>query len=127
MKNVNKYEIYEIALSGPAAGNPFTDVDLRAEFCFINRKRVMSGFYDGGGVYKIRVAKPGKGKSGGYRVFVFFKSKKRTFFVYGFPKARMDNITESQLKDLKRTAKALFSLTESQLNEVLKTGKYVEI
>jgi len=37
----------------------------------------------GGGVYKIRIARPGEGKSGGYRVIVFFKSEERTFFVYG--------------------------------------------
>ena len=37
-----------------------------------------------GGVYKIRVARSGEGKSGSYRVIVFFKSKARTFFYYGF-------------------------------------------
>ena len=34
----------------------------------------------GGGVYKMRVARPGEGKSGGYRMIVFFRSKERTFF-----------------------------------------------
>jgi len=32
----------------------------------------------GGGVFKIRIARPGEGKSGGYRVIVFFKSGERT-------------------------------------------------
>jgi hypothetical protein len=41
----------------------------------------------GGGVYKVRVARPGKGKSGGYRVIVLFKSGRLTFFVYGFAKS----------------------------------------
>ena len=31
----------------------------------------------GGGVYKVRIARPGKGKSGGYRVIVFFRSEEQ--------------------------------------------------
>jgi hypothetical protein len=48
----------------------------------------------GGGVYKVRLARPGKGKSGGYRVIVFFKSGERTFYVYGFAKSVRANISE---------------------------------
>ena len=29
----------------------------------------------GGGVYKVRLARPGEGKTGGYRVIVFFRSE----------------------------------------------------
>ena len=50
----------------------------------------------GGGVYKIRLARLGEGKSGGYRVIVFFKSEERTFYEYGFTKANMGNINERQ-------------------------------
>jgi hypothetical protein len=81
----------------------------------------------GGGVYKVRIARSGEGKSSGYRVIVFFKSGKRTFYVYGFAKSDMGNINEKQLRDFKRTAKAVLALTEKQLDDVLKTGKYLEI
>jgi len=81
----------------------------------------------GSGVYKVRVARSGEGKSGGYRVVVFFRSGKRTFYVYGFAKSAMGNINEKQLRDFKRTAKAVLALTEKQLDDVLKTGKYLEI
>lgn len=81
----------------------------------------------GGGVYKVRIARPGKGKSGGYRVIVFFRSGERTFFVYGFEKASMDNISKKQLKNFKDAAKTALSVTEKQLNDALKTGKYEEI
>jgi len=81
----------------------------------------------GGGVYKIRIARPGEGKSGGYRVIVFFRSEERTFYVYGFVKSAKGNIDEKQLRDFKRTAKAVLSLTEKQLDNILKTGKYLEI
>ena len=81
----------------------------------------------GGGVYKVRIARSGEGKSGGYRVIVFFRSGKRIFYVYGFAKSFLGNINEKQLRDFKRTAKAVLALTEKQLDDVLKTGKYLEI
>jgi len=81
----------------------------------------------GGDVYKVRIARPGEGKSGGYRIIVFFRSGKRTFYVYGFAKSDLGNINEKQLRDFKRTAKAVLALTEKQLDDVLKTGTYLEI
>ena len=51
---MKKYDIFELTLQGPTDGNPFTEVDLRAKFSFMNYKRIVSGFYDGDGVYKIR-------------------------------------------------------------------------
>ena len=45
----------------------------------------------------MRVARPGEGKSGGYRVIVFFRSEEQTFFVYGFAKSNRDNIDRGEL------------------------------
>ena len=81
----------------------------------------------GGGVYKMRLARPGEGKSGGYRVIVFYRSGNRTFYAYGFAKAGMDNISERQLRDFKRMAKIFFEYTESQLDEQVKSGIIMEI
>jgi hypothetical protein len=38
----------------------------------------------GGGVIKQRIARPGQGKSGGYRVPIVFRATGRAVFVYGF-------------------------------------------
>jgi hypothetical protein len=38
----------------------------------------------GGGVYKVRLARPGEGKSGGYRVIVFLKVKAGRFMLMVF-------------------------------------------
>jgi hypothetical protein len=46
----------------------------------------------GGDVYKQRLARPGEGKSGGYRVIVFFRSGDKTFYHYGFAKSARGNI-----------------------------------
>ncbi len=53
-QTVEQYEPFELALRGPSGGNPFVDVELSAEFKFANRIAQADGFYDGGGVYKIR-------------------------------------------------------------------------
>ena len=51
---VYKYEIFEITLDGPQTENPFTDIELSAEFRFKNRTYYCEGFNDGKGKYKIR-------------------------------------------------------------------------
>lgn len=54
MNTVEQWGIFEIALEGRHAGNPFTDVALHATFSYQHRRIQVDGFYDGGGVYKIR-------------------------------------------------------------------------
>jgi hypothetical protein len=81
----------------------------------------------GGGVYKVRLARPGEGKAGGYRVIVFFKSGERTFFRYGFAKSARANISEKEERNHKRVAKFLLSLNNEQLDALVKTGQYTEI
>jgi hypothetical protein len=81
----------------------------------------------GGDVYKVRVARTGKGKSGGYRVIVLFRSKERTFYVYGFAKSKRDNISEKELRNMKRAAKKYFFMTSDQINERVKNGQLIEL
>jgi len=81
----------------------------------------------GGGVYKVRLARSGEGKSGGYRVIVYFKNKFRTFFVYGFTKSDRNNIDEKELKAFKVDAKDQFALTDEQIGIRLKNGTLIEV
>jgi hypothetical protein len=81
----------------------------------------------GGGVYKVRLARPGEGKSGGYRVIVFFRSEERTFYTYGYAKSARSNISQKELKKLKKQAGSLFSLSEDQVQTALKEGVIIEI
>jgi hypothetical protein len=46
----------------------------------------------GGEVIKQRIAKPGQGRSRGYRTFILFRRGSKAFFVYGFPKSQRANI-----------------------------------
>jgi hypothetical protein len=81
----------------------------------------------GGGVYKVRIARPGEGKSGGYRVIVFFKSGNCTFYIYGFAKADLANINKKELKAFKEAAHEYFLLTSEQLNSRVRHGQLVEL
>ncbi|MCL2042979.1 MAG: type II toxin-antitoxin system RelE/ParE family toxin [Treponema sp.] len=81
----------------------------------------------GGDVYKVRLARAGKGKSGGHRVIVYFKNEFRTFFVYGFSKSDKDNIDESELKAFKVDAKDQFTLTDEQIRARLKKRTLIEV
>ena len=81
----------------------------------------------GGDVYKMRVARQNEGKSGGHRVIVYFRNEYRTFFVHGFSKSDMDNISEKELKAFKADAKIRFSFTDEQLNVRLQNGTLIEI
>lgn len=51
---VTRWAVFELSLPGPSSGNPFTNVTLRARFSHQDRVVEPAGFYDGGGVYKVR-------------------------------------------------------------------------
>ena len=81
----------------------------------------------GGDVYKMRLARSGEGKSGGFRVIVLFRSKERTFFVYGFAKSDLGNINPKERKAYKEAAKEYFSMTAEQMEKLIKHGQLIEI
>jgi len=81
----------------------------------------------GGDVYKVRMSRSGEGKSGGYRVIVFFRSEERTFFIYGFAKSDKGNINRKELQGFKNRAKDSFALTDEQIRDRIKKGTLIEI
>jgi hypothetical protein len=48
------------------------------------------------GVYKKRVALPGKGKSGGTRTLIAFRKGEHTFYLHGFRKNERANISKKK-------------------------------
>ena len=63
----------------------------------------------GGGVIKQRIARPGQGKSGGFRTLIAFRAGARTIFVHGFAKNERDNIGKLFAYDAKTLARVLAS------------------
>jgi hypothetical protein len=51
---VEQWDVFEIALPGPAEGNPFLEVELSATFTNGVRTVRVPGFYDGDGIYRVR-------------------------------------------------------------------------
>ena len=81
----------------------------------------------GGGVIKQRIARPGQGKSKGYRTIIFFRRGDKAFFEYGFAKSQRANIDDDEQEKYKEAAKHVLALTEKQLAELLKRGDFVEV
>src|SRR5450759_2865573 len=59
---IERWDRFELQLAGPADGNPFLDVRFAAEFRQQHRAVPVDGFYDGGGVYKVRFAPDAEGE-----------------------------------------------------------------
>lgn len=59
---VEQWGTFELELNGPAAGNPFTEVELSATFTQGKVAVRTSGFYDGGGAYRVRFMPPTTGE-----------------------------------------------------------------
>jgi hypothetical protein len=81
----------------------------------------------GGDVYKIRLGRAGEGKSGGYRLILFFRQGEKTFFYYAYPKSNRDNISNKELKEFKRIAKLRLALTDKEIETLIDSGKLTEI
>lgn len=81
----------------------------------------------GGGVIKQRIARPGKGKSGGFRALILFKPSQRAFFVYGFAKNDIDNIGPDELAALKKLASELLGYDDLALQRAVNSRTLIEV
>ena len=89
-----------------------------------------AGLYDadlGGGLVKKRIARPGQGKSGGFRTLVATNKGERWFFVYGFPKNERSNIDQDEEEALKKLAAHLLSLTTPAIAKAEHAGELREV
>ena len=81
----------------------------------------------GGGVIKQRLARPGQGRSGGYRSIIIFQKGQRAFFVYGFAKSDRENIEPDETAAFKKSAKAFFALSDKQIETLIKEEELSEV
>jgi hypothetical protein len=92
--------------------------------------RADSGLIDadlGGGVIKQRVARPGQGKSGGYRTIILFRQGDRAIFAFGFAKSTQANIAKADLKLLKDAAAKALGWSDQALDRLVASGALMEI
>jgi hypothetical protein len=81
----------------------------------------------GGHVIKQRIARPGRGKSGGYRTLIAIRREDRAIFVFGFAKSEQDNIENDQLRVLKGIAEEWLAASAADLDLAVKDGALQEI
>lgn len=81
----------------------------------------------GGGVIKQRVARPGKGKSGGFRTIILYKAHALAFFVHGFSKKDRDNIGDDELAALKLLASQMLSYDDKAIAKAVASGTLIEV
>lgn len=81
----------------------------------------------GGEVYKLRVARPGQGKSGGYRTVVAIRMDHRALFLFGFAKADQDNLDEQDIALAKKLARDGLDAMDEDVERALLAGRWKEI
>ncbi|MGB6105295.1 MAG: type II toxin-antitoxin system RelE/ParE family toxin [Pusillimonas sp.] len=81
----------------------------------------------GGCLYKKRVARPGGGKSGGYRTLLSARVGGRYVFLHGFPKNDKANITRDEKKALQFAGKVFLKLSAEALSKALRSGVLLEV
>lgn len=92
--------------------------------------RAESGLIDadlGGGLIKQRVARLGRGRSGGYRVIVAYRAKGRAVFLLGFAKNEKENIGPDELVYLRELAKNWLAADKTKLRKEVEAGNLQEI
>ncbi|MCU0836901.1 MAG: type II toxin-antitoxin system RelE/ParE family toxin [Chromatiaceae bacterium] len=93
-------------------------------------QRAEQGLIDadlGGGVVKQRVARPGQGRSGGYRTLILYRQAHRAFFVYGFAKNQQANISDEEEAAFRKAARHVLELTDEQIAALIRNGQFSEV
>jgi hypothetical protein len=80
-----------------------------------------------GGLIKQRVARPGAGRSGGFRVLMGFRPKVRTVFILGFAKSDQANISTRHEAGYRALALAALNADNAVLARALAAGELIEI
>lgn len=81
----------------------------------------------GGGLIKQRIARPGSGRSGGYRTIIAYLSGSRAVFLYGFAKNERDNIDSDELVELRKVGANWLNAANETLASALEDGALKEV
>jgi hypothetical protein len=107
-----------------AQRNRISDTSLVAAI-----ERAVRGLIDadlGGHVIKQRIARPGEGKRGGFRLLIGF-GPERSVFLFGFAKNERENIEDAELKTLREIAQTFLKASQEKIDQALKDGTPVEV
>lgn len=91
---------------------------------------IRSGLVDadlGGGLFKHRIARPGRGKSAGFRVILALSPDSDSFFLLGYAKNDRANIEDFELVALRMLAGELLARSPEAIDEALGDGTIFEV
>jgi hypothetical protein len=73
------------------------------------------------------MARPGQGRSSGYRLLVAYRTKHRAVFLYGFAKRERENIEPDELVTLREVATAWLRADPKAIAQALTDGALKEV
>lgn len=79
------------------------------------------------GLFKKRLAQPGKGKRGSARTLIATNRTNRWVFIFGFEKNEKENLTLAERSYLQMLAQDLLEYTDSDLDTAIIEGKIQEV
>jgi len=80
-----------------------------------------------GELIKLRLARPGSGKRGGYRTLIAYRKGTRAVFLFGFAKSERDNISPDQLADLRSVAGDILNRSDNDIEDDLEEARLQEV
>lgn len=80
----------------------------------------------GGRIIKQRVARPGQGRRGGFRLLLGFRSD-RAVFLFGFAKNERDNLAADELTTLRELVAVWLAADDAAIGTALVTGELIEV
>ena len=81
----------------------------------------------GGGLIKQRVARPGQGKSGGYRTVIVYRRGNLAVFLLGFAKRERANIDDDELEELRGQVRAFLQLSADRIEAAITANELTEV
>jgi hypothetical protein len=93
-------------------------------------KRAERGLIDadlGSGLIKQRVARQGKGRSGGYRVIVAYRLQDRAIFLYAFAKSERENIESDELATARDIVTIWLAADARRIARAIEEGELQEV
>ena len=102
-----------------------TDASLREAIARAERGLVDADL--GSGLIKQRVARRGKGRSGGFRMLIAYRLKKRAVFLYGFAKNERANIGADELLTAREIASSWLAADTGRIARALAEGELQEV
>jgi hypothetical protein len=81
----------------------------------------------GGGLIEQRVARPGQGKSGGFRTIIAYRRGSRAVFLFGFAKSERESLDDDEPAHWQRVGRIYLGLDDDGLETAITADELMEV